>query len=379
MIKSENIRIIIYIIFMFVVSRVSMYLLYMHEFTDPGVLDCIHKFNLWDTGWYEGYARGIIDGNYPWNYDGQQAWAFFPLYPLILAACYRLLRFKLDIIVIGTLVSNACFLLTEYIAYKYIMLTRKSLKIAYAFIAFMSLGVYTFYFTITYTEALYIFLMALSFYFMKKESYIAMGAAGALLSASRNTGVLFVFVILVWRIMVYVSEHGKEGRIGDFIILNLKNERLVLGTVMVPAGIFAYIAFLTRKVGDGFAFVHVQRSWGRDYKGFFHVLYNSFVDVFPPDYLGVATLIAFLLIIYLTIRYRNYDEMILPVFVLFMGGSSGFMSVPRFMIGSYTLMLGFCEEYAGMNRTARILISACAFLFELVLIRQWLLENAVLW
>ncbi len=364
---------------MLVLSRLSMLLVCWHLSGDLSIGNCIRSFNLWDADWYKGYAEGFINGQFPWNYDGQQSWAFFPLFPFSMSVLYRILRYRIDMLAIGTLISNACLVIAEYVAYKYIMLTRKSIKTAYAFIAFMSLGVYAFYYNVAYTEAIYLLFLVLSFYFMKKEEYIAMGIAGAFLSASRNTGVLFVFVILIWRIMVYVSEKGKKGSIGDFILSNLKNEKLILGTVMVPAGLFAYIFFLARKVGDGFAFVHVQRSWGRDYKGFFHVLLDSFTQVFPPDYLGVVTLISFLLIIYLLIRYRNFDEMILPVFVLFLGGSSSFMSIPRFMVGSYTLVLGFSEEFALMNRAAKVLIAGAAFAFELILIQQWLMQNAILW
>ena len=376
---SEDLRIILYIIITFVISRLSMFLVYRCLSGNLSIAGCIRSFNLWDAGWYEGYAKGFLNGQYPWNYDGESSWAFFPLFPLLMATAYRVLRARLDLMVIGTLISNTCFILAEFVAYKYIMLTRKSFKTACAFIAFMSLGLYAFYYTISYTEAIYLFFLVLSFYFMKKEWYIAMGIAGAFLSASRNTGVLFVFVILIRRIMVYVSEKGRDGNPGDFVLTNIKNERLVLGTMMVPAGLFAYIFFLSRQVGDGFAFVHVQRSWGRDYKGFFHVLYDSFTKVFPPDYLGVITLVSFLLIIYLIIRYKNFDEMILPVFVLFMGGSSSFMSIPRFMVGTFTLVLGFSEEFSNMNKTAKVLIGITVFLFELVLVDQWLRQNPILW
>ncbi len=243
----------------------------------------------------------------------------------------------------------------------------------------MSFGLYAFYYTITYTEAIYLFFLVLSFYFMKKEKYILMGISGAFLSASRNTGVMFVFAILIWRIMVYVKEKGREGNPGDFILSNLKNAKLVLGTIMVPAGIFAYILFLSIKVGDGFAFVRVQKVWGRDYKGFFTVLLHSFRDEFPLDYLGVFTFVSFLFIIYLIIRYKNFDEMIIPVIVMFMGGSSSFMSMPRFMIGAFTLVLGFSDEFTKMNRVAKVMIACAVFIFELVLTEQWVLPNSLLW
>ncbi|MCR5507303.1 MAG: hypothetical protein K6F34_01315 [Lachnospiraceae bacterium] len=377
--KSEDLRIILYIMLMFVVSRTIMYLIYRGMYGDGSIMNCIHGFNIWDAEWYEGYAKGFLNGQFPWNYDGATTWAFFPLFPLMLAVAYRVLHFKLEILLIGTIVSNVCFLLAEYIAYKYIMLTRRSIKVAYAFITFMSLGLYAFYYTITYTEALYLFFLVLSFYFMKKEQYIFMGISGAFLSATRNTGVMFVFAILIWRIMVYVKEKGKEGNVGDFIISNLKNEKLVLGTVMVPAGIFAYILFLIHKTGDGFAFVHVQKVWGRDYKGFFNVLVHSFRDHFPPDYLGLFTFVSFLLILYLIVRYKNFDEMFIPVIVLLMGGSSSFMSMPRFMIGSFSLVLGFAEEYAKMNKVAKVVVAAGFFAFELVLIEQWVTPNSLLW
>ncbi len=371
-IRKEELQIIFFIIIAFIVSRAVMYLIYCFKTGESGLVNSILSFNKWDAGWYLGYVRGIDSGQMiVVPSSGQAAWAFFPLYPLCVFAVWKLFGGVIDPGVVGAILSMCFFMLAEYCAYKYVKLTRGSLKLAYELIAFLSFGLYSFYFSIMYTEALFLLLLTMSFYYLKKENYIAMGICGALLSATRNVGILFVFVILIDQIMKYMKSQNKHS-IVDFAIVTIKKEKLILGTCMVPAGLFSYMMYLIHYLGDGLAFIHVEKTWGRQYNGIIKNMYEEVINQFPPSYLGIAVGSFMLLMAYSVLKNHKFEEMIFPILIFFMSASSYVSSVPRYLIGSFTIILAFMDEYTKRNRIAKVFIAALIFGLEVILINAWL-------
>ncbi len=62
-----------------------------------------------------------------------------------------------------------------------------------------------------------------------------------------------------------VEDHLTQGgRWRDLPLALIGNPPLLLGLALAPAGLFAYIAWLQFQVGDGLAFIHIQRAWGRE-------------------------------------------------------------------------------------------------------------------
>lgn len=377
--RNQNLNILLWILICFFLSRFVMYLVYAVQMDSLSFRAFWDGMNIWDAGWYQRYVTGIMDRNWlqEVNEDGQAIWAFFPLYPLIITALCKLLSIRDGMILLGSIVSSLLFLAAEYVSYKYIMLTRRSLTEAYHFIGFMSFGVYSFYFSILYTESLFLLLLFLCFYFMEKQSYLKMGICGALLSATRNAGVMFVFVILANCIVNYLRSPNRKGP-KDFILCHLKNERLVLGTFLVPAGLFSYMAFLHCSLGDGFAFLHIQKTWGREYDSVLMMILRSVWHIIPKNYLSVWAFLFFVLILACVIVNRRIPEMVFPAIVLLMGISSTLQSIPRFMIGSATIVLGFCDFYEKLSRPLRVLVFLLICIAELALINQWILHNEML-
>lgn len=376
--KKEELQIILFILTAFVASRAIMYLIYCYKTGGSGLISSIQYFNSWDANWYLAYIDGFNTGNMTVDVaSGQATWAFFPLYPLCVFAVWKLLGGIFDPGVVGAVMSMVFFGIAEYYAYKYVKLTRGSVKMAYEMIGFLSFGLYSFYFSVLYTESLFLLLLTMCFYYMKKENYIAMGICGALLSATRSVGILFVFVILTDQIMQYMKSRNKHSFI-DFIVTTLKKEKLILGTCMVPAGLFGYMVYLSQTLGDGLAFVHVEKTWGRGYHGILRNLAAEVLDQFPPSYLGIAVGSFMMLLAYSVLRHRKFDEMIFPVLIFLMSTSSYVSSVPRYMIGSFTVILAFMDEYTKRNRIAKVFIAALIFGLEVLLINEWLNRNNLL-
>lgn len=209
-----------------------------------------------------------------------------------------------------------------------------------------------------------------------------MGIAGLLLSATRNTGVMFVFVVLVYCIKQYIIKQDKNKtivfRVKDFIFTNLQNEKLVLGTCMIPLGLFSYMLVLYKTLGDGLAFVHVQRAWGRVNLGTWHAVKEAVVSIFPPDFLGIMFIGFLCLIIISMVNNKTYDELIYALIVMVLATSSNLQSIPRYMIGCFVVVLAFADEYHKRSAITKITVAVLVFGFEFILMREWLNYNLLI-
>ena len=365
---------------LFLISRIIMYVVYCRYTGNSGFSSFALDINEWDCGWYKWYILNIADDlnilDATPATTGQAWWAFFPLFPSVTALFWKIFGGgnEDNVFYIGQALNTVFFLIAQYYGHRYIMLTRKSLWAAYSYVAFMSLGLYSFYFSIIYTEALFLMLLTLCFYFMKQKKYVLMGISGALLSATRNAGIMFVFVILTELITEYVRE-GNHGGIfkstKEFIVTNLKKPTLIFGTCLVPMGFFLYMALLSNITGDGLAFLHVQRAWGKNTDGLIANLKDAFYYSFPPSYLSLSVLLIIALIIITCARQKNFPETVFSAIILLTSASSSFDSVPRYAIGSFTFVLAFSDEFAKFRPVTKIVIGTIICLFEITLIKYW--------
>lgn len=74
-------------------------------------------------------------------------------------------------------------------------------------------GAYSFYFSILYSESLYLILLLITLFALERREYLLMGLAGAFLSATRNTGIMVVFAVGVKVIMNYIEDQKERKRV----------------------------------------------------------------------------------------------------------------------------------------------------------------------
>ena len=209
----------------------------------------------WDCAWYigiseQGYERFPIP-----DHSNVGRWGFFPLYPMLVAAIRSV--FPFPTILIATITSIACSYAACLVAWP---LLEKNMRAYVLYCAFLLSGPFSFHFTTFLSEPLFVLLTSCVFLALKRSSYLAAGVSSALLSATRLVGVLVVFAI----IFQMFSEHRQQGGSAlSFPRWLLGRPDLLVSVLISPAGLFAYILFLYLTVGDGFAFLHIQRAFGR--------------------------------------------------------------------------------------------------------------------
>ncbi len=84
--------------------------------------------------------------------------------------------------------SILTLLLTVWAAILSWPLFERKFRAYFLFCFFLFLGPFSYYFSTLYTEALFILLTAAGFVLLRQRDYVAAGAAGALMSATRSTG-----------------------------------------------------------------------------------------------------------------------------------------------------------------------------------------------
>jgi hypothetical protein len=198
----------------------------------------------WDSVWYLAVAH---DG---YGADPARP-AFFPLYPLLLRALG-------SDVVLGITLSLACFTAAALVLHR---LTELELGAAAAGPAVMALALFpgSLYFSMVYSEALFLALSVGAVYCARTGRWAWAGALGGLAAATRSAGVLLVVPLaLLW------WAHSRRARDALWLLL-------------VPAGVAAFCAGLAMAGHDALAPFHAQSVWYRSFAGPFAGAWDGIV------------------------------------------------------------------------------------------------------
>lgn len=357
--KLEDTRyLFITVLILVIVSRVLIFLNFIfwsgRNSFDGNFFEAI---SIYDTGWYKTI---IEDGYWPEPAGGDKGdaanWAFFPLYPMIIRGLHFVIPLNYD--VLAFVVNSLFFVMALTLAVKYILLTRNDWVQAIVFVFLMAFGVYNFYFSILYTEAPFLFFVIAFFYCMERKHYLLMGLFGALASATRNLGIMLVFPLAAHYIEHYFNNN--KFHIKTFLGNFFGNVKLVLGTTLIPLGLFSYMLYLYFRVGDSMAFVHIERSWGKaDLTNPVRVLWNSLSNVdsfvFYLSLWGVWGIYC----AWLLFCRKRWAEFTMAFLVIMIPLSASVIGVPRYLMGCFVPLLGFTD---GMSKLPKSRIFAlCVF------------------
>ncbi|MBR6328277.1 MAG: hypothetical protein IKR68_01365 [Lachnospiraceae bacterium] len=363
---------------LFIISRLMMFAMYVLLFKDFSFVNFLDKMNRFDSN---HYARIALEGYSPVpdNSIGEAGWAFFPLYPMLVGLTVKLtsLRYETVAFIYGALMCIA----SAVVAGKYIRLTGGSEREAKIYAFLLIMGPQSFFLSIFYTEPAFLLLLTLCFYFLQKKQYIPMGICGALLSATRNLGVFFVFAVLAAWLTDLFRERKKDPgyTFSKHLKAALNDPSLVLGVFLIPSGLFSYMYFLYNRVGDAMAFVRVQKAWGR-INGFFVKTYiNALKDLTGyAAYHAVWVTLAFFLILFMIFKYKRFHEAVIALIILLMPMMSTMDSMARFILGGFVFYrtgAAILDSREGFFRRAVLVFLAG---YALVMLNGWFYGEGVL-
>lgn len=219
--------------------------LVLPELTDtlPGVGHyLIDIWSRWDSVWYlliadDGYARG------------DNSTAFFPLYPLLIAAVKPLFFGKG--VLAGMFISLACCLLAFYLLYRLAALDFGS-RVAERAVLYLAIFPTSFYFQTIYSESLFLALTIGCLYLARRREYALACILGSLATLTRSAGLL----LLVPLALMYLKDRDWDWRAVRFDTLYL---------LLVPLGLGVWMLYLGLRFGDPWLFTQAQHYWLREF------------------------------------------------------------------------------------------------------------------
>lgn len=257
-----------------VVGLVIRYFAYAASADIPNLSDFPDGLCRWDCSWYVYIAE---HGYNPFPTPTMSAggnWAFFPLAP-ILVGLVRLIT-GLPTMPLAMGISIALSYATAILAWP---LLGRDLRAHTLFSAYLLAGPFSIYFTTFMTEAAFILLTTGVLLALERRAYLSAGLVAGLLSATRIVGVFMAVAMLAQ----LVADHVAARRpMRSFVPEMLKRPDILLGLLLAPLGAFVYMAFLRWWMGDGLAFLHVQRAWARAYGNPLIFIWEALTS-FPKD------------------------------------------------------------------------------------------------
>ncbi|PVX82175.1 mannosyltransferase family protein [Paraburkholderia unamae] len=324
-----------------------------------------------DCLWY----RAIIDHGYdlapnfgpggplsPFAHQHGDAanWAFFPLFPLL--ARWTALVTGAAPLVGAYVVSNLAFLAALLLLRQYA--GRWTTPGTARFVVLLaSFSPASLYFSLAYTEALYLLLMLAVVSAASSGRWLMAGMAAAALSATRNLGV----TILAPMLAIAISQYGWRA------VLTLRREadRAWVAMLLAPAGLAAFMLFLHHTTGDAFAFKNVQIAWHREVGNPLVQLWTALTSAQTyPLYCASVALFGIVACIWLAAR-SMYAEALILVTGIFIPLAAGVVSIPRYVLTLYPVPLAIGLATQNMPRTRIALLAACVALLAAAC-RAWL-------
>jgi len=175
---NKLIKVALFCIACVIISRLILFAIYFKDTKDLSIKNYIEAFNKWDSGWFEKTINYGYDDE-PTSHEEHDAanWAFFPLMPIVCRAMVKI--FNQPSSVIGPILNTIFFIIALIIAWYYLEETRgKKNACLYVFLA--TFGMYTFYFSSTYTESLYLLCLVRFFLCDEKRKIYINGNNGSI-------------------------------------------------------------------------------------------------------------------------------------------------------------------------------------------------------
>ena len=200
----------------------------------------------WDGGWY----LGIAQEGYKFTPGEQSNIGFFPVYPMLI----WLLSFVFDPPIAALLVSNTCLLGAGLLLHALVRQEYGDEAISCAAVTLLMFSPVSFFFSSAYSESTFLLLSLGAFLAARRGQWLVACLCGAVLSATRNVGVIIALPLFV----EYVQQIWKPGAgLRPFLSPRI----LLFG--LIPLGLALFLSFNYAKFGDPFAYVKATAVWGR--------------------------------------------------------------------------------------------------------------------
>lgn len=283
-----------------------------------------------DAGWYkyitlEGYARlenkedlkGIVNGVFD-----QSEWAFFPLYPyLVKVLMYCGLNYFVSAFIFALLLSTLCFI----VFFEFALFTFQDNDKAWFCTLLFILFPFNYYYSMFYTESLFVFLMICGFLCVlrNKNNWLYLIIPSLILT--RPNGLVVSFVIFLY----FLEYYFKNKKLSIGLLFNKDLFLKILPFALAPITLFLYCLYQYEMTGDYFAFNSAQEGWAKKDMWPWQALFGR--GDFATQFNSIFVCIVLLFFGFTFKRYR-LSFILLILFTILMPLSKGSAaSMPRYI------------------------------------------------
>lgn len=215
----------------------------------------VRSFNQFDSWWFQRIAQN--------GYYSPEASAFYPGYPLLIRGVAELLHIPLS--AAGVLVTTVCFFFALYFFLKLLLLDLDRSR-AVRCMLLLVLFPTAFYFSATYSEALFLMLSVLVLYALRTQRWTRGSVWGGLAALTRNTGLALGLPFLVEYLQNWWRKPRPRPRPWPMLWVGV----IALGTL-------TYFLYCWGKFGSPLVFLSAEKQhWGRYFSPPWLTLYEGF-------------------------------------------------------------------------------------------------------
>lgn len=215
----------------------------------------VEKFIRWDAHWYTYIAQQ--------GYDIQSI-VFFPVTMLFIRYLAPLVEYNYGLA--GFVICNI-FSFASFIILYYVFRLDYSEDTAYRALIAYSVFPTSFYLNSIYTEPVFLTFALACIYFCRKGIWLWAGLFAVLAALTRNIGIfLTVFMVFeLWKHRLSDSRHLKSAAVS---------------IAAAPLALCSFMVFNYWLTGDFLAFMHSQKSWGREFTLPWVNIWNSATQIY---------------------------------------------------------------------------------------------------
>lgn len=312
-------------------------------------------YYLWcETGIDAPSYLGIAENWYVTSGDAMYHIVFFPFYSIVIKALYFIVG---DYLLSATLISTICSFVIGIVGYELVRLDYSE-KHAFRFVKYVFILPAAFFYCAPMTEALFVMLCLLCFYFTRKRNFALAALFGALAAFTRSPGILLMVPMGIEYIRILIETKRDEQQKDKFLKRLFGLGALVLS---VSLGFIAYLGINYYVWGNPLQFsIFQSEHWNQgmgyffytaDYQVYYMLRYLDQYLADPTNLYNIKTAISLfgfnllfihgaLLIVALAAKklHVSYTGYFIAYYVLTIG-ATWLLSAPRYLMASVTLPL----------------------------------------
>lgn len=294
------------------------------------------------------------------NHYNYSSYMFFPLYPYTVRFLMKITG--LGFVQVGFIFSLILSLALFLFFYKFSSHVLGNKDQAFWATLLLIVFPYHFYYSMLYTESLYLILLLMSFYSIEKEKWFVFVISSSLLAITRAPGIIMGLPLLVY----LIEKTKKEDILSKHTLLKVS----LFSFMLIIYSLYGiYLKYMT---GEYFAFTVAAKGWGRP------LSFNPIAGLFTEDFWRAYILSAYTTV-FIIIGIFSYKQLRISfLLVVFLGialplATCTSNAMPRYISVLFPFMFVFSSKLTRLKYKPVIIISL--FCLQLVTFYFFLTED----